>query len=150
MGFKKSWMRTLGIFILLVLTCYNVHAQNKISIVVKNFSSNNGFCRACLFDNAYAFSNEKGTALRCVKVAVINKSSNIVFDNTAAGTYAVSVFHDANNNNKLDKNFLGIPKEGYGASKNKLPFASAPAFNDNKFIVTNNIPVNLTINLRYL
>lgn len=141
-------MRTVTLIALLVLTCSHAKAQSKISIVVKNFSSNNGFCRACLFDNAASFSNEKGNALQCVKVAVTNKSSVVVFDNVRAGTYAVSVFHDANNNNKLDKSFLGIPKEGYGASKNKLPFASAPTFNDNKFTVSTNVPVNLVISLR--
>lgn len=50
----------------------------------------------------------------------------------------------------MDKNFLGIPKEGYGASKNKLPFASAPDFDDNKFQVLQNTITNLTIRLRNL
>jgi len=34
------------------------------------------------------------------------------------GKYAVSVFHDENSNGKLDTNFLGIPREGVGASNN--------------------------------
>jgi uncharacterized protein (DUF2141 family) len=45
---------------------------------------------------------------------------------------------------------LGIPKEGYGASKNSLPFAAAPGFNSNKFEVKNNASTLLTIKLRYL
>lgn len=42
-------------------------------------------------------------------------------------TYAVAVFHDENDNGKLDKNFLGIPKEGYGFSNadNKTGFENA-------------------------
>jgi uncharacterized protein (DUF2141 family) len=50
----------------------------------------------------------------------------------------------------MDKNFLGIPKEGYGASKNKLPFAAAPSFNENRFAVEHNTTVRLTVKLRYL
>jgi uncharacterized protein (DUF2141 family) len=60
------------------------------------------------------------------------------------------VFHDENNNNKMDKNFLGIPKEGYGASKNKLPFASAPTFNDNMFMLKDGATGNVLIRLRNL
>jgi len=32
------------------------------------------------------------------------------------GTYAIACYHDENDNGKLDTNFLGIPKEGTGAS----------------------------------
>ncbi len=33
-----------------------------------------------------------------------------------SGEYAVAVIQDLNENEKLDKNFLGIPKEPYGFS----------------------------------
>jgi uncharacterized protein (DUF2141 family) len=38
------------------------------------------------------------------------------FPGVAPNTYAVSVFHDENSNGKLDTNFMGIPREGVGAS----------------------------------
>jgi uncharacterized protein (DUF2141 family) len=83
-------------------------------------------------------------------VPVKSKTAQVFFNNVPAGTYAVFVFHDANTNNKMDKNFLGIPKEGYGASKNKLPFASAPSYNDNKFVVENKTITSLQIKIRNL
>src|SRR5206468_5807070 len=94
--------------------------------------------------------NGKGKPLQCVEVSAKDKAVIATFDHVAAGTYAVSVFHDANNNNKLDLNFLGIPKEGYGASKNKLPFAGAPTFHDNRFDVKDNGTINLIVRLRNL
>ena len=42
-----------------------------------------------------------------------------MFTDLPAGVYAVSVFHDENMNQKLDKNFVGVPKEEYGASNNR-------------------------------
>jgi uncharacterized protein (DUF2141 family) len=60
------------------------------------------------------------------------------------------VFHDVNNNDKMDKNFFGVPKEGYGSSKNKLPFASAPVFKDNQFSVPPNTTIQLLIKIRNL
>ena len=46
-----------------------------------------------------------------------------------AGSYAVSVFHDANGNGKLDT-FLGIPREGYGFSRNPPFRPRAPRFSE--------------------
>ena len=37
-----------------------------------------------------------------------------------AGTYAIKLHIDENENGKLDTNFLGIPKEQYGTSNNAL------------------------------
>jgi len=41
-----------------------------------------------------------------------------LFPGVAPGRYAVSVFHDENSNGKMDTNFIGIPREGVGASNN--------------------------------
>lgn len=125
-----------------------IHAQGKVVADVVNFHSDNGVCRACLFNSEAAYDDRK--PLQCQQVIIANGKAQATFLNLPAGTYAISVFHDANNNNEFDKNFLGIPKEGYGASGNHLPFASAPAFNDNKFQIKDNTITTLSIRLRYL
>lgn len=56
-----------------------------------------------------------------------------MFTNLPEGVYAVSVFHDENMNQKLDKNFMGIPKEGYGASNNPKKKMGPPDFEETKF-----------------
>lgn len=50
-----------------------------------------------------------------------------------SGTLALSVFHDQNNNKKLDTNFIGIPKEPNGVSNNAHGKYGPPKFNDAKF-----------------
>lgn len=45
------------------------------------------------------------------------------------GRYAVAAIHDENGNHKLDRNFLGIPKEGFGFANNPRVALSAPSFN---------------------
>jgi len=47
-----------------------------------------------------------------------------------AGTYAVAVVDDANDNGKLDTNWLGVPTEGWGVSKNVKPATRAPRFDE--------------------
>ncbi|RYU80262.1 DUF2141 domain-containing protein [Hymenobacter persicinus] len=52
------------------------------------------------------------------------------------GEWAVAITQDTNNNDKLDKNFLGIPTEPYAFSNNIRPTVSAPDFNQCKFLVS--------------
>ena len=125
------------------------NGQNKVVVNVSNFENNKGVCIVCLYDNAKAYSG-KGEPMKCVTVSISNKTASASFEDITAGTYAVSVIHDANNNKKFDTNFLGIPKEGYGASQNKLPFAAAPKFDENKFVVTGSSTTTSNIKLRYI
>lgn len=49
------------------------------------------------------------------------------------GEYAISVHHDANGNEKMDSNFIGIPKEPVGMSKNQVPKFGPPKFKKSVF-----------------
>ena len=44
------------------------------------------------------------------------------------GRYALSVYHDENNNEKLDANFIGIPKEPVGLSNDHRPKFGPPSY----------------------
>jgi uncharacterized protein (DUF2141 family) len=61
------------------------------------------------------------------------------------GEYAVSVYHDLNANEILDKNIFGAPKEPYGFSKNFKPFMSAPKFDDVKIILNQDRKINISL-----
>ncbi|MBF0366890.1 MAG: DUF2141 domain-containing protein, partial [Oligoflexia bacterium] len=49
------------------------------------------------------------------------------------GEYAVLIIHDENNNDRVDTNFFGIPKEGVGTSNNPVTRFRPPSFNQSKF-----------------
>ncbi len=65
------------------------------------------------------------------------------------GEYAVSVYHDENSNQRTDTSPFGAPTEGYGASRNNLPAAAAPTFDENKLRVDSGANVTGSIQLRY-
>ena len=44
------------------------------------------------------------------------------FEDIPAGTYAIAAIHDENRNGKLDMNWLGVPKEGYGCRTMQKPW----------------------------
>jgi len=52
-----------------------------------------------------------------------------------SGRYALVVLHDENSNHKLDRNFLGIPREGFGFSNNPRVMLSPPGFDTSAFEV---------------
>jgi uncharacterized protein (DUF2141 family) len=50
-----------------------------------------------------------------------------VWENLPAGVYGVAAIHDENSNAKLDKNFFGIPTEGFGFANNpRVGWGPAP------------------------
>ena len=51
------------------------------------------------------------------------------------GEWAVAITQDLNNNDKIDKNFIGIPTEPYAFSNNVHPTVAAPGFDECKFMV---------------
>lgn len=70
----------------------------------------------------------------------------------APGTYAIQAFHDENMNDKVDRNFLGIPKEGIGFSNDAkivLFPPRAPQWADAKFDFTGGAQAT-ALKLRYL
>ncbi len=71
-----------------------------------------------------------------------------VWENLPAGDYGVAVIHDENKNHKLDKNFVGWPKEGFGFANNPHVGLSAPPFKDALAHVT--CPsTDITIHMQY-
>jgi len=57
-----------------------------------------------------------GEYLLGVVVAATEEGMTVEISNLESGEYAIAVIQDLNENGKLDKNFLGIPKEPYGFS----------------------------------
>jgi uncharacterized protein (DUF2141 family) len=47
-----------------------------------------------------------------------------------AGTWAVLAYQDENENSRLDRNFIGIPKENYGFSRDAAGRFGPPGFDD--------------------
>ena len=63
------------------------------------------------------------------------------------GAYAIALMHDENSDGICNRNFLGIPKEGYGFSNNIRPVLFIPSFNDCKIDLNRNM--SITIKLIY-
>jgi len=54
----------------------------------------------------------------------------VSFKDIPPGTWAVLAYQDENENNELDRNFIGIPSENYGFSRNARGKFGPPGFED--------------------
>jgi uncharacterized protein (DUF2141 family) len=77
-----------------------------------------GFLGCSLFSSADGFP-ESGNDVVEVRVPRAGATTRCEFRNVTAGIYAIAVMHDENDNRRLEKNFLGVPTEGYGVSNYK-------------------------------
>jgi uncharacterized protein (DUF2141 family) len=54
----------------------------------------------------------------------------VMLPDVRAGRYAVQVYHDENGNGRLERGFMGIPKEGFALSNDAKPKFGPPRFKD--------------------
>jgi uncharacterized protein (DUF2141 family) len=117
-----------------------------ISVEVTDIEKRGGQLYVGLYDKKEGFRDISKTYKKSI-VNLDSSSIKIVFENIPNGIYAISVFHDENENGKLDKNFFGIPTEGYGFSNNIRPILRGASFEESKFEL--DIDRNITIKIGY-
>ncbi len=86
----------------------------------------------------FAFSRPEGfpqgaAATASASSAVANGEAECVFARLPAGTWAVSVFHDEDDDGALATNLFGIPREPWGSSRDAKGTFGPPAFRDAQF-----------------
>jgi len=91
-----------------------------------------------------AFPGPSPLANRDIRPAAVE---TILTLDVVPGVYAVAVHHDANSNGKVDANFLGIPKEGYGVSNDPRPRFRAPRFDEARVLIMRDTTV--TVRMTY-
>lgn len=145
--FSRSRLAVAGVLVSGIVNAEPANTST-ISVNVGPLRSSNGSVACRLYTSSEGFPRTaSGTVNRRVKVTA--SSARCVFEKVTPGTYAVMVHHDENDNRKMDKNLLGIPLEGYGASNNHTYALSAPTWDESKFGVEAGKPRTLAIALRY-
>lgn len=136
------------ISLILLLTNFSFSQNNRLTIKIDGLENNKGQVILDIFDQKDGYPMETDKAMLRKKIT-IPENDSVIFqvDDLPQGEYAFALIHDENNNNKLDVNFLGIPKEGAGASNNAKGFLSPPSYKDAKFSF--NKSINMTIKMLY-
>ncbi len=100
------------------------HDAGEASVIVVRvvgLPSSTGTVRAALWTQGDGFPEGTEQAAMLAEVPISKREATVSFEGAhcAAGC-AVSLYHDENRNQVLDRNFMGMPKEAIGISRDAL------------------------------
>ncbi len=98
-----------------------------LTIHVANISPKGGTLRLSLYDE-FGWSSAADDPIASANVPAVAPETTVVLKDLKPGVYGVKTYQDANNNDKFDKNFIGLPQERYGFSHDAKVFMSEPSF----------------------
>ncbi|MDA6068461.1 DUF2141 domain-containing protein [Flavobacterium sp. AC] len=131
------------ITIITLFICSLMSAQNvNLTVSVSGLKNNTGMVKVGLYNSDETFLK---TIYKSVASKIKNNEVIVTFEGIPAGEYAISTYHDENNNGKLDKNMMGIPSEDYAASNNAKGFMGPPAYKDAKFVVNKDSKIEIIL-----
>jgi len=122
-----------NILVLLVLLLMIKPSKTDLTITIENLPTDDGVVRVLLFDSPAGFPEDESKAAKSAVVQIIDGKATLRLQDLEHGNYAISAFHDANEDGALNKNSLGIPKEVYGFSNNARGSFGPPTFNSASF-----------------
>lgn len=120
----------------------------ELTVTITDVRADKGTLMVMVVNTEAGWNNqEKPVAVEHLAVRGKHDAGQLVFKfNLPAGSYAVQVMHDENDNGKLDSNALGIPVEAYGFSNNPAVMRRA-YFSEAKFDITE-APASVGVRLR--
>lgn len=95
----------------------NTGEEARLLITVSGVRSSRGTITIMLYDDRDDLFLKKGGRIARLRAPAQKGETHACLPVPAPGSYAVSLYHDEDANKKLTKNWLGVPSEGYGFSK---------------------------------
>lgn len=123
----------LKVILLLTLVVSATAWSGELTIKVANIK-HEGVLYAAVYDDKEVFESDKGNNSQqrpgivggLVKKVTVGEAEGTI--ELEAGTYSIGFFIDKNDNEKLDTNFLGVPKEQFGFSNDAMGRFGPPSF----------------------
>jgi len=125
-------------FILSLILMDAVASGDELTINITGATPNQGKLLMAVYNNAKDFPD--GAPIKKVALPTTIKQHKL---DLPKGTYAIAVFQDKNNNNKLDFNFFKMPKEKMGTSGQK--YFGKPTFTKAAFELSRNKEINIKL-----
>ena len=123
-----------------------VKTENQLRVHVLGLRNDHGDVRCSLFSSAEDFPNNGDLMAKTTTAPIVDRTATCEFTGITPGVYAVVLFHDENGDGKFNRNWIGLPEEGYGFSNDAPTHFHPPRFNDASFSFaggTLEIPVHI-------
>jgi len=120
-------------------------STKSLTVVVNGIRNKTGEICMRVYNSEKGFPDNAKSEVQSGCTKITDSSVKRVFSGLKPGTYAVAVVDDQNGDHKLNKDFFGIPKEGFGISKNPTVSISTgtPKFNNASFKLDKNTTINI-------
>ncbi len=119
-------------------------SQNRLSVSVEGVKTSNGQISVAVYDHSEGFL-KFDQVYKCDSIKARKGITHINIEDLPEGEYALAIFHDENGNNKLDTNWLGIPKEAIGFSRAKMKTFGPPSFRECALKIVSDSEIRITL-----
>jgi uncharacterized protein (DUF2141 family) len=114
-----------------------------LTIHMAGFRSEKGVAGVLVFCSPQGWPERNDDACQHKSVPIHNGEATMFFNGIKPGTYAAVALHDENKNKKLDRNFIGIPKEGFGFPNNIHVGLTPPSYERASFKVNGDTKIEI-------
>ncbi|MDC8003548.1 DUF2141 domain-containing protein [Aureisphaera galaxeae] len=137
-------MHTVLTFLALLIAGMVAQAQNTIEVTITKFKNNDGSVRVGLYDDKGKWLDN---TYKSLSSTIENQEATVIFTDVPDGVYAISCYHDKDDNGQLNM-FMGtFPSEPYGCSNGARGFFGPPTWEDAHFEVNDQETRKLDIRL---
>ena len=136
-------MYTLLLYFILIAG-FASNENPQLAIEIQNIEVVEGYIRIGVFNSEEKFLKRNSTFKNYI-IAVESNTEKIVIDDLPKGEYAFILYHDINSDGKMNRKFIGIPKEPFGFSNNVRPKLAKPTFEECKFVLEDNLELKIKL-----
>jgi uncharacterized protein (DUF2141 family) len=146
---KLSMMLLAGFGSFVLPLSAKANFNGNLTVEIDGLKNQQGQVCASIYNSSQGFPSNRDRVLQRECTKITDTPVQLTFTNLKAGNYAVAVMHDENDNSIIDRNDLGMPKEGFGFSQNPEIRTSAPKFSEAAVFVAG-ANTSIKIQIKYL
>lgn len=124
-------------------------ARGQISVTIEGLRNTKGKVYV-LLQNSEQMYQAKGKYYKVAAIEIGKGERDCTFEDIQTGTYAITLLHDEDLDEKMKTNFVGMPKEGFGFSNNAKGKMGKPSFEAAGFTVESGKTAQQKIKFIYL
>ncbi|MEW7291437.1 DUF2141 domain-containing protein [Aquimarina sp. 2304DJ70-9] len=129
---KTTFFTVIIALLALSTSCFAQNNNPSIDVIITNIKSNDGTLKIGLYNSKESFLK---SIYKSISIKAKKEGVQVTFENIKEGEYAISLYHDKDNNQKMNT-FFRIPTEPYGVSNNAKGQFGPPKWEDAKFIIS--------------
>ncbi|MEQ8219385.1 MAG: DUF2141 domain-containing protein [Arenibacter sp.] len=120
-------------------------SQYSLSVEVQGVKSSIGNINIAIYNRSQGFLKFE-EVFKVDRIAAKEATTSFKIMDLPNGEYAVAIFHDENGNDKLDTNWLGIPKESVAFSNAKIKTFGPPSYKECAFNLNMDLDIIMQFN----